>query len=161
MPDPVPTTNSKPKKPLSKTTIILLMAGGAVAVYYIWKKKKEAAETTSIPYSSQAFIPVTGENVAGAGATGSIGNSGGASGEFTGVLEQAQKENSELIQGFLKQTQEERRESEGLRREEFKSYLETIKGLTGGGVPVGTGPPSGGTPKGEPTPTGPGGSPPP
>jgi hypothetical protein len=157
MPDPTPTTDTGGKK-LNKTGVILIVAGGAVIAYLIYKKKQESAGSN--PYTSQAFIPVTGENVAGAGApfTGSSGGSAGSSGEFINALEQAQKENQENVTNFLRANQEAEREN---RRSERELISGIIDKLTGGGAPssgqIGTNggtasPASGGTPESKPVP---------
>jgi hypothetical protein len=144
MPEPTPTTDTGGKK-LNKTGIILIAAGGAVVAYLIYKKKQESAGSN--PYTNQAFIPVTGENVAGAGApfTGAGGGSGGGSGsgEFISLLEQSQKENQQTMLEFLKNEQQERAQAASQqyereaasRQSERELFRELFRGSTGGGAP--------------------------
>ena len=137
MPDAVPTervpNTGKPGKKISKTAIIGISAGALVLVYILKKKKeKEETGTPGSEYTSQSFIPVTGENVAGVGAGGS-GGFGGETG--SGSLLESQKNYQELISSFLTQETESRRESEANNREFFKGLEESIRSQTGGGAP--------------------------
>ncbi len=138
MPDAVPTervpNSGKPAKKLSKTAIIGIGAGAVVLLYLFKKKKQKEEEETgpNSPYTSQSFIPVTGENVAGVGAGGSSGF-GGETG--SGALIESQKNYQELIASFLTQETESRRESEANNREFFKGLEESLRSQTGGGPP--------------------------
>jgi len=150
-----------------------LIAGGVgiVGVVYYVKKNKESTEGNATApadqgLTSQAFIPVTGENVGGVGAGGG-GSVGGESGTsaLLGLVTEENKQNQEF----------QREQNTALREylasstaETQRNFQETLKGLTGGGAPstgqstgasteqssgAGTAsPPSGGTPAAPPAP---------
>jgi hypothetical protein len=169
MPEPTPTTD---KKGLSKKTIYIIAGIGGLGLVLLWKSKKKSEGKTSEetnPYTAQAFIPVTAENVGGVGAGGgSLGTSEGSQG-----LIEAQEKNQEFITNLLK-TENERQELQSKsENERFEKLIERITNQTGGGSPSsgqnpgggGTAsPPSGGTPPAPPVPPvyppGPGPTPP-
>jgi hypothetical protein len=142
MPDPVPTTDTAPGKPkLSKGVIIALGAGGAILLYYLYKKKKEGESGEGTPYTSQSFIPVTSENVAGVGAPGSAGGSIGGEGAGLEALIQANKENNEATQNYLRTGQEAQREQTKEINEIKRAEIEhpapaPVINITGGGPPA-------------------------
>jgi hypothetical protein len=142
--DIVPTTDGPAQgKKLSKGVIIALVAGGGFLLYYLYKKKKEGevSATGEGGYTGQSFIPVTGENVAGVGAPGSGGGSiGGESAGFEALL-QANKENNEATQNYLKSGQEAQKEinrennEARIKEAEIKNTSSTAA-ITGGGAPA-------------------------
>lgn len=164
MPDAVPTERvpgGKPKKKLSKTAIIGIGAGALVLLYIVKKKKETEEGTEGNPYTSQAFIPVTGENVAGVGA-GSSGNLSGESG--TGGLLESQTKYQEFLTEFLGKDTEARERQESQEHEFLSKLIENTLAQTGGGPPGegqnGSGGGSGGGGSG-PTPVNPPSPPPP
>ncbi len=137
MPDNVPTervpSSNKPGKKIPKVAIIGIGVGALALLYFLKKKKeKEESSPTGSEYTSQSFIPVTGENVAGVGAGGS-GNFGGESN--SSALLEAQKSYQEIVQSFLTSETESRREQEAGNREFLKEITESIRSQTGGGPP--------------------------
>lgn len=109
-----------------------LAVGAAAVVGGVWYYKKHEAttnESNATPtadqgLTNQSFIPVTGEG----GGAGAVGSSVGST-EATGSL----------IELLKSQTQEEKEANKETREEikqEKATFLETIKGLTGGGAPT-------------------------
>ncbi len=136
------------KKISKKTSLIILGSVIAIGgVLYLMRKKKQSEEPTVATeagaLTSQAFIPVTGENVAGLGSGGGGYSTGGS-----------QEANSQLLEyiNLNNQKQEHREEVE-------KNFLNGLieKLGTGGGPPGPEGPagPQGppAAPPASPTPT--------
>lgn len=121
MPDAKP--NVKAGKKLPKWALPVGAVGVVAAVLYLRKKKsgEAAAEPSNTEQlNRQSFIPVTGENVAGVGASGGSGSSGSGEG-------------SSNLMEFLKLQSEENKES---RAQEQGFFREVISTLTGGGAPT-------------------------
>lgn len=152
MPEPIPTTDTKGKK-LSKNAIILIVVGGGAFLLWYKAKKKKEEENGPPPgtnaYTAQSFIPVTGENVAGAGASGG-GSTVLREPEANQALIKAEEENLKTIAAYLTSAQKPYSESEHERQPV------TIN-VTGGGPPSNSqpgsaSPPSGGSPGSKPPP---------
>jgi hypothetical protein len=109
-----------------------LAVGGIVViggVIYYKKHEKAPNESNATPtadqgLTNQSFIPVTGEG----GGVGAVGSSVGGT-EATGSL----------IELLKSQTQESKEQNQQIRqelKEEKTTFLETVRGLTGGGAPT-------------------------
>lgn len=136
MPEPTPTTTG-PKA--SKKLPTWALAAGAVVIvggiFYIKSKRAKESTGEATPYTSQAFIPVTGENVAGVGA--GFGSTGATVGntETESALLHAYEEQSKNTLQFLTESRKSQ-EQEGIANREFlKTALENIRNTTGGGPP--------------------------
>lgn len=133
--------NVKGGKKLPKAA--LPVGAVAVVLLVLYLKKKKAAEGETATGGSereqlnrQSFIPVTGENVGGAGASGGGTAPGEGSGGLMELLKLQQAENKE-------QQALNREEGREQRKQEHEWLKELIGNLgTGGGAPH-TGPPEG------------------
>jgi hypothetical protein len=150
------------KKKLPKWAYVAGAVGVVGVIYYV-KRHKESTEGQATPVAdqgstSQAFIPVTGENVAGAGGGGSLGGESGNSSALLGLVSEENKQNQEYQK---EQSTALREYLQSATQESQKRYEEIAKGLTGGGAPssgqAGSGagtasPPSGGSTSSPPPP---------
>ena len=153
---PEPTTDIKGKQ-LPKWGYIAIIGGAVVLFLYYRKKKSE--EGPANPYTAQSFIPVTGENVAGAGASGIAPSTtipAPEEGKTLDALLKSEEQYNNAILAYLQTAQ--RTENPKTTTAELKELIELSKQLapTGGGPSHegqigsgagGGGSPSGGTPK--------------
>jgi hypothetical protein len=108
----------------------VIVLGIALALYL--KKKKEVAPSevsgtelgAGEGLSRQSFIPVTGENVAGVGASGST--------------ESSTSSNTELLTEIIRGDRESNQEQNAQNQEFLKAITESLR--TGGGAPTETAP---------------------
>lgn len=126
----------KPKPKAGKklpTWAIIGIVVVAVGLVYLLRKKKSAEApanaTEAQGLSNQSFIPVTGENVAGIGATGGGSSGGGGESNIASLFAEEQKTTQEYMR-------EQRAESAEARKSEREFFAELFRNLgTGGGPP--------------------------
>jgi len=127
---------------------VILVAVAGVAAFVILRKKttpttSNATELGAQGLSSQSFIPVTGENVAGVGA-----GYGASQGEGVGALTQLFTSEQEQTQNYMReqkleqaeirtQQEQENREARQGEHEYITALIESLK--TGGGPPASSG----------------------
>jgi hypothetical protein len=124
-PEGTPTVGPRVSK---KTTVLVIGSVLAIgALIYLMRKKKQREEPTlgTEPgaLTSQAFIPVTGENVAGIGAGGGGLSYGG---------QPPQESNTALLE-YIKSNKEDTLKHEELERNFFAELINKLG--TGGGAP--------------------------
>lgn len=114
-------------------------AAVGVLLLIIFMRKKannNATEKGAQGLTNQSFIPVTGENIAGAGAPSPGGGAGESTSLLAGLFQQSQEQNK-AFQEYLRESQSEdrlARKEEGEAQRNFTTELFRQLG-TGGGAP--------------------------